>query len=366
MSGEIQNTTSVAQQYYPTADQLLESAGVKGEGESVGEILGAATANLQCVQSFQTMLQGLQHITGNMLIDEMDLDEVDREMLTEMDMDVQKLIGELQGEIDEKTLVSMKERVEQLKAKLDKLNESRLTKVQNSIDEQRKADEAAKRNKIFSIFGAIVAVISAVITTVVTGGAAAVFAFAGAALAVTNCVLTCTGGDKKIMDLIADLDQKCHPEHTMKQSKEFANKFYAYTGLALGAVIAIGGMGASFMQAPKEVVEVFGKVLSEAVKKGLQWGSGIVGGVQGIIGMSFGLDASLRGVDAQEANSDLKEAESYLVKFQNFLEQEQEDIEELMQALQQVFAQLIDMIDGTANNKDELLEGMSTGAGSFA
>lgn len=357
MSGEVSNNTSVSQQYYPTADQLFAANGLDGAGKEVTEAINDVVSNLQCVSTFKTLLMNIQRDPNDPNAPDIDLDEVDFEAI--LDMDLQKLMYLLQAETDEKTAASMKERIEQLKSKLEQIQDSRLAKVDKSIEEQKKADAAAKRNKIFSIFGAIFAVIAAVVTTVVTGGAAAGFAIAGAALAVTNCVLSCTGADKKIINAIAELDQKCHPEHTMKQSKSFANKFYAYTGLALGALCAIGGGVSSYFQKGKEVVKLFGKVLTKAVLKGIQYGTSAAGLVNSGIGFGFQYDSSKKNYKASETNADLKESTKYVVQFQKLLEQEEEDIQEILQALQNVFSDLISIIDSTAQTKLNLLNGMN-------
>ena len=357
MSGEVNNNTSVSQQYYPTAEQLFQANGLDATGKEVVQAINDVVDNLQCVSTFKTLLMNIQRDPNDPNAPDVDLDEVDFDAL--LDMDLQKLLGIMQARTDEATAASMKERIEQLKSKLEKLQNSRLEKVDKSIDEQKKADAAAKRNKIFSIFGAIFAVVAAVVATVVTGGAAAGFAIAGAVLAVTNCVLSCTGADKKIINAIADLDQKCHPEHSMKESKSFANKFYAYFGLALGAVCAIGGGISSFAQSSKEVVKVFGKTLSKALIKGLQYGTGAVSLINGGIGVGFSYDSTRKSYKASDVNADLKESTKYVVQFQKFLEQEEEDIQEVIQALQNVFSDLISMIDSTAQTKLNLLNGMN-------
>lgn len=282
-----------------------------------------------------------------------ELDDPDSEA---MDEDIERLVALLQLEEGEVDAANMKDRIKQLASMFDSIHEERQQKIDESIEKQKEADKAAKRGKILSIFGAIFAIVAAVVVTVVTGGVAAGFAIAGACLAVAGCVLSLTEGDKAIMDKIAEIHQKLNPELSEKECKEFASDFYTYFGIAACAVCAIGGLTAGIAQGAKETVKIAGKVLSEAAKKGLQYGMQGMGLVNSAVGTGFGVDSMYANKDASEANAKLKEIAAFIQKMQKEMDDAEELLEKIVEQIQSLVASLIEVLDEVAETKEHLLD----------
>ena len=122
--------------------------------------------------------------------------------------DLERLVAFLQLDNDQRQSEMARARIENQQGVMDKEHRTRLDKIDESIKAAKKAEKAAKASRILGWLGAIVAVVAAIVVTAVTGGAAAGFAIAGAALAVTQLVLSETGAADKIIDKMAESMQK--------------------------------------------------------------------------------------------------------------------------------------------------------------
>ena len=96
--------------------------------------------------------------------------------------DLAKLIAYLQLDNQDRQTEMAKDRIDMQKAGLDTEQKDRMKQIDESIKKMEKAERAAKLSRIFGWIGAILAVAAAAVLTVVTGGLAAGFAIAGAAL----------------------------------------------------------------------------------------------------------------------------------------------------------------------------------------
>ncbi len=317
-------------------------------GSILNEALGVMVQNVKAARTTQT--QSVQ----------IELDEV----LEAFDEDLETLIGLLQLEQSEKDAAVAKERIKQLSAQFQSIHDGRMKKIDEAIKKQEKADKAAKRNKWLSIFGAVIAVVAAVVTSVFTLGAstvvtagiiAASLSIASAAIAVTGCALTLSGGDEKLMEALAKVHQKCSG-CSDKTAKKFASDFYAYFGIALSGLCAIGSLGSgvvnSIQLAGKEVTYLVSAIAQKVINHTMQG----IGLVNSSVSTGFGADSMHKNSEASKANAETKEIAAFIQLLQKEMDDAQEMLENIVNSLQNTVAQILDILDNVANSKIKIEE----------
>ena len=219
--------------------------------------------------------------------------------------DLERLVAFLQMDNDQRQSEMARARIENQQGVMDKEHQTRLDKIDESIKAAKKAEKAAKASRILGWLGAIFAVIAAVVVTAVTGGAAAGFAIAGAALAVTQLVLSETGAADKIIDKMAESMQ-----------------------------------------------ENFG--MSKADSKA--WAAGIYSAIFVVLGL--GVQTSLN-YKASEASAEVSDVNRYMAVIQQLLEESEEELEQIMNQIQALFSQLVAIIQSKTDTGNMIVENMT-------
>ena len=297
----------------------------------------------------RSQLQGVSGASGTTGAPVLD----DPEDLKAIQQDLEKLVAFLQLDNDERQSELARVRIESQQAVMDKEHEVRLGKIEESIKAAEKAARAAKASRILGIFGAILAVVTAVVVTVVTGGVAAGLAWAGAAIAVGQCLMDVTGGAEKLIDAMGKSMQK-----TFGLSKSEAQAWAAgiYSAFFIIAGLATAGVsiGLSAMNAVKATTDV----MSTAARFALF-------GTQ-IANISLGLGGAINGgfqtaysYDAAEAGAEVKDVNRYMAILQQMLEESEQELEQILDQIQALFSQLVAIIQSKTDTGNIIVENMN-------
>ena len=189
--------------------------------------------------------------------------------IKQMEAALEKLIAYLQLDNEERQAEMAKERIEVQKDTLSAEHKERKEKIDDSL---KKMDEAAKSrliSRIFGWIGAIVAVAAAVAATVITGGAAAGFAIAGAVIAVSALVMSETGATDALTKALAETLESAGM--SKKNAQLFAALAINIAIMALSLSCSIGGMVSGLAQISKAAADTFStvaKVVQSACGRG--------------------------------------------------------------------------------------------------
>lgn len=301
--------------------------------QSVSSLLGA-NGNVTV-----SNVQGASGTKGDLSVPE--LDEADEILAAAADLEA--LLGYLQAETDEETAKAMAKRLDSLKGQLEAAHTSQLKKIDKSVEEAKKQEAAAKAQRAFGWLGAIFAVAVAVIVTITTGGLAAGFAIAGAALAVTSLVMSETGADRKLMKAMAQSLKEDHPDWSKQKCEAWAQGIYGGIELVLGLATAIGG-GVSAARAAGKAAETAVKV-SASVARGIRLAQNIGNGVMQAASLSTTAATTATGYNAGIAQADATEGEAVLAKLQKVLEESKEELEEILASLNDVFGEILQLLE---------------------
>lgn len=277
------------------------------------------------------------------------LEDPDAEESDEGGIDLEKVISLLQADTDEKVLDRLRSELKNKKSSLATNYKKTQDNIKKSVEAAQKAEKAEKKKKAWGIFGAILAVVAAVVVTVVTGGLAAGFAIAGAALAVASCVLDLTGASKKICKAMADSLQKKHPDWSKAECNAAAQGIYGGIFLALSLVCMVGGFLSAGSQANalKESVKAAVKMVKNFTTGGnaLMFMGGTATNIEGIVVNKKAGDATARVTDDQ----------AILLELQKKIEENNEDIEKMLQALQDAFTGMFNILEHKTDTENAML-----------
>ena len=155
----------------PGADELGQK--IVEAAQALVEVLGGENVHVS-----QSNGVGKAHGHKGPELSAPELDEADLEKAGKADLEA--VVAFLQMKMDEKMAKVQGERLESLKGQLESAQKTQMEKINKSIEEARKQEAAAKAQKALGWLSAVIAVITAVVVTVCTGGLAAGFAIAGA------------------------------------------------------------------------------------------------------------------------------------------------------------------------------------------
>ena len=122
----------------------------------------------------------------------------------QIEANLEKLLAYLQLDNEERQTQMTKDRIEMQKDNLATEHKGRMEELQKSFKKMDEAEASRKASRVFGWLGAIMAVVAAVVVSVVTGGTAAAFAIAGAALAVSTLIMNETGAMEAITKKLAE------------------------------------------------------------------------------------------------------------------------------------------------------------------
>lgn len=276
----------------------------------------------------------------------------------QVEANLEKLISYLQLENEDLQSKQAKDRIELQKGQLDVEHEGRMNEIDESIKKMKDAERASKINRFFGWLGAILSVVAAVALTVVTGGAAAGFAIAGAVLAVSSLVLNETGAMDKITEKLAK-----HLQESYGMSKNDARLAAALivnlTILAASLACSIGGMVAGFSSAASaaaKAADTAAKVTNTVSQtaKSIQNAITVTNTAVSAGALLSGGLGTFYSKRAEDAKADVTELEKFITALQQRLDESEEELRKILEMLQSNIGQIADMLSSATDTSLEI------------
>ena len=266
--------------------------------------------------------------------------ELDEEMLDseeKLASDLESLIAKLQVETDSEQLAAAKKRLETLKDSYKPAHEGRMKKIDKSITEMKKAEDAAKAKKALGWLGVVFSAVVATVVPIATGGLAAGLAWAGFAVALTSAILDQTGASAKITKAIANSLQSSHPGWSKAQCEAVAGGIYGGIFMVLGLATAIGGGFAGGLTGTvQKVAQVAGYVMQAA--------NYTTSGVATAFNYESGM-----------SQADVTETQAILKKIEKAIEDCEDELNELLQQLMDAFNDMMQLIDTKVETQNKMI-----------
>lgn len=349
------NNPPYMQQYQSTNDSVQGGSSDGQVKDKTNEIVREVTSLMQHTLTVVNKVEAnalakLQAQDGTIPV----LDEVTEDDLLAIQQDLEKLVALLQLDNDEHQSQLAQERLKSLQGVMDKQHLERLEKLAESIAAARKAEQAAAANRVLGWIGAALAILTAVVVTVVTGGAAAAFAWAGAAIAVTQLVLNETGASEKIIDAMADSIAKNNPDMSKEEAKAWASGIYSAMFIVLGLCSAGASIGLSVTGVMRASVDV----VSTAARFAM-FATQIANTVMGLTSAATGATQAVLNYDAAEASAEVNDVNKFMAILQQLLDENKEELEEILQQIQALFNQLIEIVQSKTETGNTIVENMN-------
>ena len=290
---------------------------------------------------------------------------------------LEKLISYLQLDNEQRQTAMAKDRIEMQQDVLDAEHDDRMDQIDKTIKKMKDAESASKWSRAFSWIGAILSVVAAVALTIVTGGAAAGFAIAGAVLAVSALVLNETGAMDTITDKLAESLQSSFG--MSKSDAKLAASLIINIGIiALSAGCSIGGMVAGFSSAASSAANV-AKAAAEAVDVANKATSATTGATS-IFGMTAHTAKTLQNVittigtaaavgslatggistyytkRSDDAKADTKELEKFITQLQQRLQESEEELQILLEQIESGIGDIAQMVSSATDTSSEIAQ----------
>ena len=253
---------------------------------------------------------------------------------------LEKLIAYLQLDNEERQAEMAKERIEIQKDSLETEHKERRDKIDQSLKKMDDAKRASTASRIFGWLGAALAVVAAIVVTVVSGGTAAAFAIAGAAIAVGALVLNETGAMDKMTEALAKAMEKAGMG---KQAAQIV------ASLALNLIIVAASLGCSIGGIASGAAAVASTV-AKTVSSGMQIANSAVG-VGGLVagGVATGMNYS-----SQIAQSDVTELEKFIEQLRQRLEESEEELNTILEQIQNSIGQIAQLLASETDTQNEI------------
>ena len=267
--------------------------------------------------------------------------------------DLAKLIAFLQLDNEERQTEMAKSRIEMQKATLDTEHKGRMKEIDESIKKMKDAEKSALVNRIFGWIGAVLAIAAAAVLTVVTGGLAAGFAIAGAAIAVTSLVLNETGAMDKIIEKLAEHLQE---EYGMSKSEAqlAASLIVNLSIMAVSLGCSIGGMVSGFTAAANGIMKLSESALS--VARSVQTGITIANTAVSAGALAAGGVNTALTKRSEDAKADLMELEKFITMLQQQLDESEEELQQLLQMIESALGKVAELIGSSTDTSREIAE----------
>ena len=354
-----QNTTMTQAMY----ESLSKASGA--DSTQLKEVVGKAMevlagSNLSVTRSDTAGAGGVaeKKTTGATNVPQLD-DPGDPE---QVEANLEKLVSYLQLDNQERQTEMAKDRIELQKGSLDAEHEDRMEQIDESIQKMKDAETASKWSRAFSWIGAIVAVIAAVALTVVTGGAAAGFAIAGAALAVTSLVLNETGAMDKMVNALADHMKSAHGM-SKSDAKLAASLICNLSICVLSLGCGIGSMvsgAASVASTAANVAETAQKaaLISESTAKTIQTGMTVVNTGVSAASLTTSGVSTYYTKRSEESKADTSELEKFMKQLQQRLDESQEELQQILQQIESGMNSIANMIGSATDTSTEIAQNL--------
>ena len=271
---------------------------------------------------------------------------------------LEKLISYLQLDNQERQTGMAKDRIELQKSGLETEHDDRMKQIDESIKKMKDAESASKWSRAFSWIGAIVAVVAAVALTVLTGGLAAGFAIAGAAIAITSLTLNETGAMDKMVNALSEHMQSAH--NMSKSDAKLAAALIcnlticvASLGCGIGSLVS-GAASAAATAAEVAATAQKAAIISETTAKTIQTAmtitsTGVSATALGTAGVSTYFTKR-----SEESKADTKELEKFITQLQQRLDESQEELQRILEQIESGVGMIAEMITSSTDTSDEI------------
>lgn len=284
--------------------------------------------------------------------------------LKQVEADLAKLIAYLQLDNEERQTQMAKDRIDLNKSGLDVEHKDRMKQIDDSIAKMKKAEKAAKLSRIFGWIGAVLAVVAAAVLTVVTGGAAAGFAIAGAALAVTALTLNETGAMDKI---VTALSEHLQEKYGMSRSDAMlaAALIVNLSIMAAQLGCSVGSMVSGFAAAGKAAADaaaVGARIAADTAKastviqtaKTIQNIVTIANTAVATGSLAIGGVTTYLSFKSESAKADTTELEKFMTMLQQRLEESQEELQQILQQIEAGIGKIAELITSATDTSTEI------------
>jgi len=344
MANEININTTRTQTPNVAYEQLSQ---LSGDSTKTKEIVSKAMeilagVNVKVTRSDDTTVTGAGEKKTSGATSVPALDNPDD--IKQIEANLEKLVAYLQLDNEERQTQMAKDRIEMQKDTLATEHEGRMKELEESFKKMEDAEKSRLASRIFGWLGAIMAVVAAVIVTVVTGGAAAGFAIAGAALAVGALVMNETGAMESITKALAE-----HLQEKYGMSKSDAQ-------LAASLIINISIMAAqlgcsigSAVGAAKAVADT----VSTTVKT-LQNVATIANTAIGVGSLGSSAATSFFTYRSDDAKADLMELQKFITMLQQRLDESEEELQLIVDQIQSAIGKIADLLTSATDQSAEI------------
>ncbi len=268
------------------------------------------------------------------------------------EIDLAKLLELLQMNTTEQQLKMAQERIQQLKDLIVARCKQQLEKIQQSVEDFKKAEEKRKIALISAYASLAVAVaalaaatVCAVLSCGVGVGAVVAAGVAVAAAAATVAMLEKPSIMNKLIGAVADVFQAIDPSMSRKDAKKAAQ----IAMLAITVAITVASMFASFGN-PATIASSIGRLIQAATS--------IASGAIGIVSGGVGIAAAVDSYRAAMGQVELKKIQQFLEKLEQRLADEQDAIQEIMKLLQNCVSGIMQQITSVNQIEEEIFSNL--------
>ena len=207
-------------------------------------------------------------------------------------------------------------------------------------------------SRIFGWIGASLSVVAAVALTLVTGGAAAGFAIAGAVIAVSSLVLNETGAMDKITEAIVDKLMEANPNMSRSDAMLKASLIVNLTIMGLSIGCSVGGMVSGIASAANGVLKLSKTAID--VAKTVQNAVTITSTGVAVGALAAGGANTYFTHRSENAKADVTELEKFITMLQQRLDESQEELQILLQQIEAGIGKIAELIASSTDTSDEI------------
>ena len=324
-----------------------QAAKIAGDSTKTNEIVGKALeilagANVKVTRSDDASVTGAgeKKTTGATNVPALD----NPGDVKQLEANLEKLLAYLQLDNEERQTQMAKDRIEIQKDNLETEHQGRMKELEKSFKKMEDAEKSRLASRIFGWLGAIAAVVAAVVVTIVTGGAAAGFAIAGAALAVSALVMNETGAREA---LTTKLSEHLQDKYGMSKSQaQLAASLIinisimvAQLGCSIGSAVGAAKAVADTVSTTMKTVQNISTIANTAVSAG---------------GLLSGAATSAFTYRSEDAKADVSELQKFIAMLQQRLEESEEELQIIIEQIQSAIGGIADLIASATDQSAEI------------
>ena len=275
----------------------------------------------------------------------------------QLQANLEKLVAYLQLDNEERQTQMAKDRIEIQKDNLETEHKDRMKELEASFKKMDDAEKARMASRVFGWLGAVLAVVAAVVVTVVTGGMAAGFAIAGAALAVTALVMNETGAMESLTNKLSE-----HLQEKYGMSKSQAQ---LAASLIINISIMVAQLGCAIGSAASAAASA-AKAAADAAAAGATAASASTTAttVQSVVtiantavsagGLASGGVNSFFTYRSDDAKADVMELQKFITMLQQRLDESEEELQLIVEQIQSAIGKIADLISSATDQSAEI------------